>query len=331
MSFHKNHHIIIPLFLHINNFSHLLLIHEIIHLHNNGTEFVLVGLTQDSFGKKIRFIIFLFFYLRSFLGNLLIIVTIKNSQVLRSPMYFFPFYSSLSDTCFSTSIAPRMIVHVLSKTTISFTECIIQFFSLNFFGCLEIFILILMAIDCFIAIGKPLHYETIRSWWVYSVFVAVAWVGSCVHFLVQIFLALSLLFCGPNVIDQYFLNLQPLLKLTCCNCYVINLLLVSNSGAISIVSFIMLMFSYAIILHYSAEGRNKTLSISNCYSLSASISHIIIVILFFLPCIFTYTHLANIYAMGKMIIIFCTTGTLLLNPLIYTLRNAEVKIARRKL
>ncbi|KAL2806125.1 olfactory receptor 4C16 [Daubentonia madagascariensis] len=297
-------------------------------LNNNVTEFILIGLTQDPFWKKIVFLTFLLFYLGTLWGNLLIITTIKTTRALESPMYFFLFYLSLSDTCFSTSIAPRMIVDaLLKKATISFTECIIQVFTFHFFGCLEIFILILMAIDRYVAICKPLHYMTIMSPRICGVLVAVAWVGSCVHSLAQIFLALSLPFCGPNVIDHYFCDLQPLLKLACSDTYVINLLLVSNSGAICTVSFVMLMFSYVFILrslrNHSAEGRKK--------ALSTCISHIIVVILFFGPCIFIYTRPAITFPMDKMIAVFYTLGTPLLNPVIYTLRNAEVKHAMRKL
>nr|XP_027792453.1 olfactory receptor 4C16-like [Marmota flaviventris] len=298
------------------------------HLNNNVTEFILLGLTQDPVRKKIVFVIFSFFYLGTLMGNLLIIITIKTNRALGSPMYFFLFYLSLSDTCLSTSIAPRVMVDALSiRTTISFSECIIQVFSLHFFGCLEIFILILMAVDRYVAICKPLHYMTIMSRRVCSVLVAMAWVGSCVHSSAQIFLALRLPFCGPNEIDHYFCDLEPLLKLACTDTYMINLLLVSNSGAICTVSFVVLMFSYVIILHslrnHSAEGRRK--------ALSTCISHIIVVILFFGPCIFIYTRPATTFPMDKMIAVFYTIGTPLLNPLIYTLRNAEVKNAMRKL
>ncbi|XP_008591642.1 PREDICTED: olfactory receptor 4C16-like [Galeopterus variegatus] len=298
------------------------------HLNNNVTEFILLGLTQDPVRKKIVFATFLFFYLGTLFGNLLIIVTIKTSQALQSPMYFFLFYLSLSDTFFSTSTAPRMIGDaLLRKTTISFIECMIQLFSSHFFGCLEIFILILMAVDRYVAICKPLHYMTIMSHRVCGLLVAMAWMGSCVHSSTQTFLLLSLPFCGPNVMDHYFCDLQPLLKLACSDTYVINLLLVSNSGAICTVSFVMLMFSYVVILHslrnHSAEGRRK--------ALSTCISHIIVVILFFGPCIFIYTCPATTFPMDKMIAVFYTIGTPLLNPLIYTLRNAEVKNAMRKL
>ncbi|NP_001378149.1 olfactory receptor 4C16-like [Equus asinus] len=297
-------------------------------LNNNVTEFILLGLTQDPVRKKIVFIIFLIFYLGTLLGNLLIIATIKTSQVLRSPMYFFLFHLSLSDTCFSTSTAPRMIVDaLLKKTTISFSECMIQVFTFHFFGCLEIFILIIMAVDRYVAICKPLHYMTIMNHRVCGALVAVAWVGSCVHSSAQIFLALNLPFCGPNVIDHYFCDLQPLLKLACTDTYVVNLLLVSNSGAICTVSFVMLMFSYVIILHslrnHSAEGRRK--------ALSTCVSHITVVILFFGPCIFIYTRPATTLPMDKLIAVFYSIGTPLFNPLIYTLRNAEVKNAVWKL
>ena len=156
--------------------------------------------------------------------------------------------------------------------------------------------------------------------------VAVAWVGSCVHSSAQIFMTLSLPFCGPNVIDHYFCDLQPLLKLACADTYVVNLLLVSNSGAICTVSFVMVMFSYVILRslrNHSAEGRKK--------ALSTCISHVIVVILFFGPCIFIYTRPATTFSMDKMIAVFYTIGTPLFNPLIYTLRNAEVKNAMRKI
>ncbi|XP_007539217.2 olfactory receptor 4C16-like [Erinaceus europaeus] len=297
-------------------------------LKNNVTEFILLGLTQDPVRKKIVFLAFSLCYLGTLLGNLLIISTIKTSKLFESPMYFFLFHLSLSDTCFCNTIAPRTIVDVLRKNAIiSFNECITQVFTSHFFGCLEIFILILMAVDRYVAICKPLHYMAIMSRRICGTLVALAWVGACVHSLVQIFLALSLPFCGPNVIDHYFCDLQPLLNLACADTFMVNLLLVSNSGAICAVSFVILMFSYVIILHslrnHSAEGRRK--------ALSTCVSHITVVIMFFVPCIFIYTRPATTFPMDKMITVFYTIGTPLFNPLIYTLRNAEMKNAMRKL
>ncbi|XP_049635826.1 olfactory receptor 4C11-like [Suncus etruscus] len=297
-------------------------------MNNTVTEFILFGLTQDPRKQKRIFVMFLILYLATLVGNFLIMVTIKNSSNLGSPMYFFLFYLSFTDACFSTTTAPRLIVDSLSqKKTISYNECMTQVFAVHFFGCMEIFVLILMAFDRYVAICKPLQYMTIMRRQVCVVLMLVAWIGSCIHSTAQILLAVQLPFCGPNVIDHYFCDLQPLLKLACMDTYVINLLVVSNSGAICIVSFIILLMSYIVILYslknHSAEGRRK--------ALSTCTSHFIVVVISFGPCIFIYTRPATTFPIDKLVAVFYTIGTPLINPLIYTLRNAEVKNAMRKL
>ncbi|XP_006877630.1 PREDICTED: olfactory receptor 4C11-like, partial [Chrysochloris asiatica] len=240
------------------------------------TEFILLGLTQDPVKQKMVFIIFLIFYTGTLVGNFLIIVIIKFSRTLGSPMYFFLFYLSMADTCFSTSTAPRLIADALSaKKVISYNECLTQVFALHLFGAMEIFVITLMAADRYVAICKPLRYPTIMRRQVCTILVIVAWVGSLIHSTAQILLALKLPFCGPNLIDHYCCDLQPLLKLACMDTYAINLQLVCNSGAICLSSFLLLMISYFFILHslrnHSAEGRKK--------ALSTCTSHIIVVIL----------------------------------------------------
>ncbi|XP_075404366.1 olfactory receptor 4C11-like [Tenrec ecaudatus] len=298
------------------------------HQNKSVTEFILLGLAQDPMKQKIVFIIFSIFYTGTVVGNLLIIVTIKFSRSLGSPMYFFLFYLSLSDTCFSTSTAPRLLADALSaKKVISYNECLTQVFTLHLFGAMEIFVLVLMAADRYVAICKPLRYPVIMRRQVCIILIVVAWIGSCVHSIAQIILALKLPFCGPNLIDHYCCDLQPLLKLACMDTYVINLQLVTNSGVICTSSFFLLMMSYIVILHslrnHSAEGRKK--------ALSTLTSHITVVILFFGPCIFIYTRPPTTFPVDKMVAVFYTIGTPFLNPLIYTLRNAEVKNAMKKL
>ncbi|XP_008708728.1 olfactory receptor 4C11-like, partial [Ursus maritimus] len=212
------------------------------------TEFVLLGLTQDPMTQKMVYVIFLIFYVGTVVGNSLIIVTIKSSRTLGSPMYYFLFYLSLADSCFSTSTAPRLLVDSLSaKKVISYNECMTQVFALHFFGCIEVFVLILMAIDRYVAICKPLQYPTIMSQQVCTILIVLAWIGSFIHSIAQIILALRLSFCGPNLIDHYCCDLQPLLELACTDTYVINVLLVSNSGVVCTSSFVILMISYIVI------------------------------------------------------------------------------------
>ncbi|XP_057583755.1 olfactory receptor 4C11-like [Hippopotamus amphibius kiboko] len=295
---------------------------------NSVTEFILLGLTQDPEMQKVVSAVFFIFYVGIMVGNSLIIVTIKSSRTLGSPMYFFLFYLSLVDICFSTSMAPRVIVDALStKKIISYNECMTQVFALHFFGSMEIFVFILMAIDRYAAICQPLHYPTIMSQQVCIILIGLAWVGSFIHSLAQIMLALRLPFCGSNLIDHYCCDMQPLLKLACMDIHVMNLLVVFNSGALCTISFIILMISYIVILHslrnHSAEGRKK--------ALSTCTSHVIVVVLFFGPCIFLYTRPPTTLPTDKMIAVFYTIGTPFLNPLIYTLRNAEVKNAMKKL
>lgn len=292
------------------------------------TELILFGLTQNAGKQTAIFGIFLILYLVTLLGNFLILVTIKTSWTLRSPVYFFLVYLSFADACFSATTAPRLIVDALSqKKTISYNECTTQVFAAHFFGCMEIFVLILMALDRYIGICKRLRYTAIMSQQVCGVLVILAWIGSCIHSSAQIFLALRLPFCGPSEIDHCFCDLQPLLKLACMDAYVINLLVVSDSGAISMVSFIILLIAYVVILcslgNHSAEGRQKALSMCS--------SHFIVAVIFFGPCIFIYTRPPTTFPIDKMVAVFYTIGTPLLNPLIYTLRNAEVKVAMKKL
>ncbi|XP_059014757.1 olfactory receptor 4C11-like [Mustela lutreola] len=297
-------------------------------LNSSVSEFILLGLTQNVLKEKVVFVVFFFLYLATLMANLLIMMTIRFSRTLGSPMYFFLFYLSFADTCFSTTTAPRLIVDSVSeKKVISYNECMTQIFAFHFFGCMEILVLVLMSLDRYVAICKPLRYTTIMSHRVCGTMVNLAWVVSFIHSSSQIFLALKLPFCGPNVIDNYFCDMPTLLKLACMDTHLINLLIVFNSGAICMVSFIVLLTSYIFILHslnnQSAEGRKK--------ALSTCTSHIIVVILFFVPCIFTYDRPVTTFPMDKMVAVFYTIGTPLLNPLIYTLRNAEVKNAMRKL
>ena len=291
-------------------------------------EFILLGLSENQGVQKVCFVIFLFFYMITVAGNLLIVITVISSKRLNSPMYFFLCSLSLVDICYSSVTAPKMIADFLVENkTISFVGCVAQLFGVHFFGCTEIFVLTVMAYDRYIAICRPLHYTTLMTRRVCGQLVIGSWVGGFLHSIVQTLLTTQLPFCGPNKIDHYFCDVHPLLQLACTDTYAVGIIVVANSGMITLTCFFLLVLSYIVILvslrSQTAEGRHKALSTCG--------SHITVVILFFGPCTFIYIRPSSNMPEDKSVALFYTVITPMLNPLIYTLRNEEVKSAMRKL
>uniref|UniRef100_A0A8C2W5M7 Olfactory receptor n=2 Tax=Chinchilla lanigera TaxID=34839 RepID=A0A8C2W5M7_CHILA len=293
----------------------------------NISEFILMGLSSDQNTQIFCFIFFLFCYLAILVGNLLILISVCCSSLYNQPMYYFLSHLSSVDICYTSCVTPKLIGDLLvQRKTISYRNCMLQIFAMHFFGIIEIFILAVMAFDRCVAICKPLHYMIIMNRTRCNLFIVAAWAGGAAHSFSQFFLITRLPFCGPSEIDHYYCDIFPLLKIACIDTYITGVLVVANSGMVALVTFVLLFGSYVIILftlrYHSAEGRRKALSTCG--------SHITVVILFFGPSIFAYLRPPTTYPEDKIFALFYTIIAPMFNPVIYTLRNAEMKKALRK-
>ncbi|MBZ3883998.1 Olfactory receptor 4P4 [Sciurus carolinensis] len=294
---------------------------------NTITVFILLGLSHNKNIEILSFVLVLVCYIAIWMGNVLIMVSITCTQLINQPMYFFLNYLSLSNLCYTSAVTPKLMTDLLvEEKTISYNNCMAQLFTTHLFGGMEIFILMGMSYDRFMAICKPLHYAAIMSRQRCNTIILAYWTGGFVHSASQFLLTIFLPFCGPNEIDHYFCDVYPLLKLTCSNTHIIGLFVIANSGLITLVTFGDLMFSYFFILYtirgYSMQSRSKALSTCS--------SHITAVVLFFAPALFIYIRPATTFPKDKVFALFYTIIAPMYNPLIYTLRNTEMKDALRK-
>ncbi|XP_072478766.1 olfactory receptor 4K13-like [Notamacropus eugenii] len=291
-------------------------------------EFILLGLTESRELQIFFSAFFSIIYTAIVFGNLIIIFTVTFDPRLHSPMYFLLANLSFIDMSLASFATPKMIHSLASKhKTISYQGCMAQMFFLHLFGGSEMMLLVAMAIDRYIAICKPLHYATIMNHRAVFRLVLLSWTTGFVHTMSQMIFAMTLPFCGPNVVDSCFCDLPRVIKLACLDTYVLELLVIADSGLLSLICFILLLISYSIILVtvrlHSSSGSSKVLS-----TLSP---HITVVALFFGPCIFIYVWPFSKISMDKILSVFYTIFTPLLNPIIYTFRNKDMKRSIKKL
>ncbi|KAM5222657.1 olfactory receptor 8B3-like [Hipposideros larvatus] len=294
------------------------------------TEFILMGLTNQPELQLPLFFLFLVMYIVTVLGNLGLITLIVLNSHLHTPMYFFLFNLSFIDFCYSSVFTPKMLINFTSKkNVISYMGCMTQLYFFCFFAISECYVLTSMAYDRYVAICNPLLYNSAMSPKVCSNLMLgsylMAFSGSMAHTGCM----LRLTFCDANTINHYLCDILPVLQLSCTSTYINELVVFIVVGINVIVPCLTIFASYGFILssilHISSkEGRAKAFSTCS--------SHIIAVSLFFGSCAFMYLKPSSAGSMndGKISSVFYTNAVPTMNPLIYSLRNKDIKLALRK-
>ncbi|XP_032212151.1 olfactory receptor 1052-like [Mustela erminea] len=294
------------------------------------TEFILLGLTDRAELKVVLFVLFLLIYIISLVGNLGMLFLIQITPKLQTPMYHFLSCLSFVDACYSSVFAPKMLLNFfVERETISFSACIVQYFLFVSLLTTEGFLLAAMAYDRYMAIVNPLLYTVAMTKFVCIALVIGSCVGGLINSLTHTVGLVKLSFCGPNIISHFFCDLPPLLKLSCSDTSMNELLLLIFSGVIAMITFLIVMISYvfivaAILRIRSAAGRRK--------AFSTCASHFTAVTIFYGSISFSYIQLSSQYSLEqeKVVSVFYTLVIPMLNPVIYSLRNKEVKEAVKR-
>ncbi|XP_027988813.2 olfactory receptor 1E2 [Eptesicus fuscus] len=289
------------------------------------TEFLLQGLPIESEQKNLFYALFLVMYLTTVLGNLLIIFLIRLDSQLHTPMYLFLSNLSFSDLCFSSVTMPKLLQNMQSQVpSIPYAGCLTQMYFFLFFGSMESFLLVAMAYDRYVAICFPLHYTFIMSPKLCLSLVALSWGLTTFHALLHTLLMARLCFCANNVIPHFFCDMSALLKLSCSDTRVNDLVIFIMGGLTVIIPFLLIIMSYARIVSSSlkvpsARGIRKAFSTCGSHLSVVSLFYGTVIGLYLCPSADNSTVKEMVMAM------MYTVVTPMLNPFIYSLRNRDIK------
>ncbi|XP_005064669.1 olfactory receptor 5M3-like [Mesocricetus auratus] len=294
------------------------------------TEFILLGLTSSPELQILFFIVFLIVYIVTLLGNIGMIILIRISPQLSSPMYFFLNHLSFADIWFSSNVTPKMLENLVSKVkTISYPGCIVQCFFFIAFVHVEVFILAVMAFDRYMAIGNPLLYSSRMSRTVCIRLISFPYIYGFFISLISTLWTHGLYFCGNIVINHFYCADPALIKMACAGTFIKEYTMRTLAGLNFSYSLLVIIVSYifiliAIIKMRSTEGRKKAFSTCG--------SHLTAVTIFYGTLFFMYLRSPTEESVeqGKMVAVFYTTVIPMLNPMIYSLRNKDVKAAMNK-
>ncbi|XP_077901010.1 olfactory receptor 5T7-like [Ictidomys tridecemlineatus] len=292
--------------------------------------FVLKGFTDNPELQIFFFFLFLAIYIFTLMGNLGLILLVIGDSRLHNPMYYFLSVLSSIDAFYASVITPNMLVDFLSREkTISFGACAAQMFFAVTCGTTECFLLAAMAYDRYVAIYNPLLYTVSMSPRVYVPLIVASFVSGILHAITHTTATFSLSFCGSNIINHIFCDIPPLLAISCSDTRPNQLLLFYFAGSIEICTILIVLISYGFILLailriHSNEGKRKVFSTCG--------SHLTVVCIFHGTAVFIYVRPTSNYALehDMVVSIFYTTFISMLNPLIYSLRNKDVKAGMQK-
>ncbi|XP_074087832.1 olfactory receptor 5B2-like [Macrotis lagotis] len=293
-------------------------------------EFILIGLTDVPELQVLLFIIFIFIYLITLIGNLGLVALIFWDSCLHTPMYFFLINLSLVDLGYSSAVTPQVMAGLLTgNKVISYNGCATQLFFFSAFAGTECFLLAFMAYDRYAAVCKPLHYTTTMTSSVCAQLISGAYICGFLASSTVIGNTFSLSFCGSNIIHHFFCDLPPLLVLSCSNIHNHEIVILITTSFTALFPFLVIFTSYLLIFITilkirSAEGRQK--------AFSTCASHLTAVSIFYGTIIFMYFRPSSSHSMDsdKMVSVFYSMVIPMLNPLVYSLRNKDVKNAFRK-
>ncbi|XP_074075356.1 olfactory receptor 5AR1-like [Macrotis lagotis] len=295
------------------------------------TDFILLGLSSQPELQAHLFLLFLILYLMILLGNLLIVLLILMDSRLHTPMYFFLTNLSSIEVCYTSCVFPQMLIHFLAqRKSISYSCCVIQFYTSLSFGIAECYILSVMAFDRFVAIRDPLRYSMTMSWEICGILAAASWLGGFMASTVDTVATFQLSFCQDNIINHFMCEMPALLHISCTDTsqaeLVMHILCIFT--LLCPITFIILSYAhiiFAVLKIRSAQGRRKAFSTCS--------SHLLVVTLFFGTVMSLYLKPKSLSSpeYNKIVSVFYIVLTPALNPLIYSLRNNEVKMALRKL
>ncbi|XP_069818415.1 olfactory receptor 6F1-like [Dendropsophus ebraccatus] len=295
---------------------------------NNQTqviEFLLLGFQVSRALGKLLFCLFLVVHCLTICGNLLIIILVSTSKVLHTPMYFFISQLSIADILVTTDIVPNLL-HILlyNGATITFTDCMTQFYFLCTSEVSECFLLTVMAYDRYVAICNPLRYSSIMTNGYCAMLTAICWLSGFSIILVYMISITQLSFCGSNIIDYIFCDIVPLLKLACSDTFIIHLEIYILSIPLIFIPTTIIVVSYtyivsAILRILSSTGRQKAFSTCS--------SHLIVVSIFYgtMFSVYVAPTKGQTLTMSKILSLLYTVFTPLVNPIIYSLRNKDIR------